>query len=107
MRRDAAEKGTELEIKLISNYQGESLDKVAVKLSWQHAYVTPEFERSREEVGHRQGRGGFWYASASLHGSARHEDGVTSALDTVIRMKGESGLNMLRAQGLIPSTNSK
>jgi len=65
--------------------------------------VTPAFEASRAAVDARQGRHGRWYASSSLVGSARHEDGVTSALRAVIRMKGPGAAARLGALGLSPS----
>lgn len=91
---------------LVEDYRGEALDVHAVKIKWKHAYVTPEFERSRQEVRGRQGTDSHWYASASLLRSARHEDGVTSALDAVILMKGNEARKMLLGEGFLPGTTS-
>lgn len=106
IRGDAAARGAPVEIVLVEDYRGEALDVHAVKIKWKHAYVTPEFERSRQEVRGRQGTDSHWYASASLLRSARHEDGVTSALDAVILMKGNEARKMLLGEGFLPGTTS-
>lgn len=103
IRADASARGARVEIGSIQEYRGEPVADRPVKLTWEHAYVTPEFEHARREVWRRQGVDGRWYASASLLRSARHEDGVTSALDAVALMKGAGGLATLTDLGFAPS----
>jgi hypothetical protein len=103
IRGDAAARGAPTEVRPIEAYRGERIADVALKITWRHAFVTPEFERSRREVQARQGTDDRWYASASLHRSARPEDGVTSALDAVILMKGPAALDTLTGHGFVPS----
>lgn len=91
----------------IEDYAGQPLDTAGVVQTWEHALVTPAFEASRAAVEARQGQSDRWYASSSLVGSARHEDGVTSALRAVIRMKGAEAAARLAALGLSPSPPSR
>jgi hypothetical protein len=103
IREDALARGVRNEVGSIQDYDGERLEDHPVKLVWEHAYVTPEFERSRAEVWRRQGTDERWYASASLLRSARHEDGVTSALEAAVLMKGEEALATLTGLGFEPT----
>lgn len=102
IRDDAAEKGVELEVEPIESYHGQRVDEHPVKVVWDHAFVTPDFERARRTVSEMQGVGKSWYASSSLVRSARHEDGVTSALDAVILMKGLQAWKTLTEEGFSP-----
>jgi hypothetical protein len=104
---DAEARGTHTQIVPIQAYAGQRLDEYAVKMVWQHAWVTPEFERSRRTLDSRQGTLDKWYASASLSGGSRHEDGVTSALDAVILMKGRQALTELLGQGFHPGRTAE
>ncbi|WP_298770703.1 NAD(P)-binding protein [uncultured Shewanella sp.] len=99
IRRDANATGIPLKIIPLESYKGEPLDQNAVKTTWKHAYVTPEFELAREKIHERQGLEGHWFASASLLRSARHEDGVTSGLEAVVLMKGATALKKLSEMG--------
>jgi len=96
---DARREGIDRDVVGIAAYRGEPIQERAIKLEWEHAHVTPDFERSRLAVRSRQGVDRRWYASASLSRCARHEDGVTSALETVLLMKGDAARATLEGKG--------
>ncbi len=91
----------------LDEYQGEGFDEVTLKVVHEHAKVTPAFEQARVEIQELQGVDNKWYVSASLDGPCRHESAVTSALNTVILMKGADAYHQLIKKGYQPGLSKK